>query len=409
MTTAPRRAGRILLVANYASDVGYAWWLMENFWHVIATRAVADGGTCLLAYPKIGVIPTLIAESPIEIVELPFRHRSWPDLWRGLRFVRRERITAIYLTDWPHIHWIYLLWRLAGVSRIVLHVHTSASEGPSRLRLLPVLKSALHRLRVFSASLYVAVSDYVSHRLRVTRRVPAELCTVVRNGVPLFACDPARRSGVRAGLGIPEDATLIVLVSRATFHKNLGFAVECVARLLRDERQRDRLFAVHCGEGPDLDVFLRQAERAGIAHNFRFLGRRSDVRDILCAADIGFHPSRGEAMSLAILEFMCAGLAVVTSDLPSVSSALDVGVSGETYRNGDLEHATAVLAALADDPGRRQALGRAAIEACRTRFSLEVMNRTFVERVIPGLWQVAAVFQSAGLLALGQMGCSGAL
>jgi hypothetical protein len=37
------------------------------------------------------------------------------------------------------------------------------------------------------------------------------------------------------------------------------------------------------------------------------------------------------------------------------------------------------------DPALRRSLGTAAAAACRSQYSLDVMNRTFVERVVPAL------------------------
>lgn len=39
-------ASHILLVANWESDVGYAWWLMENFWATIAQYYRAQNRRC---------------------------------------------------------------------------------------------------------------------------------------------------------------------------------------------------------------------------------------------------------------------------------------------------------------------------------------------------------------------------
>jgi glycosyltransferase involved in cell wall biosynthesis len=377
-----RDAGTVLLVANYESDVGYAWWLMENFWHVIATAVVAQGRRCVLAYPRIGSIPELIRRSPIEPIEIRFSCGSWKDVRRGLRFIRARRVRSIYLSDWPHTHWVYLLWRLAGVKRIVLHMHSGGDAPPARGP-RAWLKDALHAVRVLSATLYVAPSSYMGTRLLAAGRVPARRCKVVTNGIRVFDCDSSRRTDVRRRLGVPDDAVLIVLVSRVTYAKGVDFAIASVAELLENERLRGRVFAVHCGDGPDLPAFEQMIRDAGISDSFRFLGRRDDVREILCAADIAMHPSRSEAMSLAILEFLCAGLAVVTSDLPSVSTAIVRGVTGLTYKFEDLPDAVATLRRLVEDPSLRATLGAAAAASCREKYSLDVMNRAFRETVVP--------------------------
>ena len=66
--------GNILLVANWESNVGYAWWLMENFWTTIAKHF--DDRSCFLIYPKITVLPESISTTSIKTSELNFSDHS---------------------------------------------------------------------------------------------------------------------------------------------------------------------------------------------------------------------------------------------------------------------------------------------------------------------------------------------
>ncbi len=373
----------VLLVGNYESDVGYAWWLMEHFWARIASASSAAGVRCVLAYPVVRTVPKPVALAPIDVVEFHFSGGSLSSLLAGIRFIRRHRVRAIYLTDWPYLHWCYLAWRLLGVRTIVIHDHTPGDRPPA-VGWRGGIKSAIHRWGLFSASTYVAVSEYIGMRMALNGRVPNAKRVVVTNGIRLFDPASVTRSEVRRRLGIPDHAVLVVLVSRATRYKNIDFAVRCIARLAVADAS-SCVIAVHCGDGPDKTAFEQLCRELDLGDRFRFLGRRDDVRDILCAADIAFHPSRGEAMSLAILEFMCAELAVVVSDLPSVCSAIQHGVTGLTYSAGSVDAAVEQLRALVVDPERRRALGEAAGRACRTRFSLDSMNAAFDTRVIPAL------------------------
>jgi glycosyltransferase involved in cell wall biosynthesis len=90
-------------------------------------------------------------------------------------------------------------------------------------------------------------------------------------------------------------------------------------------------------------------------------------------------------MSLSVLEFMCAALPVLTSDLPSVSTAIEPGVTGVTYRREDVTSAAEALRRLVQDEEGRRALGAAAAASCRSQYTLDVMNKAFVERVLPAL------------------------
>lgn len=373
------KRGAVLLVANYPSDVGYAWWLMENFWALIAQEMHRQGRTCLLAYPKVNRVPKQIEQAPLQVLEIDIRPRSLLAALRGGIFLRRHGVGSVYLTDWPGLSWVYLLWRLTGVRTIVLHDHTPGDRplvrGPRGW-----LKSLLHRLSVLSCTTYVGVSEYVQRRFSENWRVPPRRCLCVRNGITPFHCEVDDREAVRRSVGVPAGAVMVVLVSRATRYKGWDFAIECLARI--HAAGSCDLHFVFCGDGPNLQEFRQLAQQRGVAERAHFLGRRSDVRNILCAADFAFHPSRGEALSLATLEFMCSGLPVVVPDRPSVCAVIEHEVSGLIYKAEDTSAAVAALTALASDPARRATLGLQARQIALADYTLERTNERFRSAVV---------------------------
>src|SRR5690625_7175583 len=110
-------------------------------------------------------------------------------------------------------------------------------------------------------------------------------------------------------------------MARANYYKGIDVAIKVMHHLVHTAGI-SHLHYVLYGDGPNLDEFKALADRYKVMDYITFAGAVSDVPDRLLSCDIAFHPSRGEAMSLAILEYMRAGLPVVASDNPSVSSAL---------------------------------------------------------------------------------------
>src|SRR5207249_3082155 len=74
----------------------------------------------------------------------------------------------------------------------------------------------------------------------------------------------------------------------------------------------EAMFAL-AGEGPLRASLEAQAAAAGIADRVVFLGHRTDIPELLAAADVFALPSLYEGSSLAVLEAMAAGRAVVSS------------------------------------------------------------------------------------------------
>ena len=157
-------SGTILLVANYESDVGYAWWLMENFWVEIADMARRQGRRCVLAYPRINSIPAAVESAPISIVEQRIDLGSSKGRTALRDLVREHGVTAVYLTDYPLLSPWYAWLRAIGVRRIVVHCHTPGDRPPMR-GVARIAKRALHAARL-------PLRDSISRRLRF--RLPAD-------------------------------------------------------------------------------------------------------------------------------------------------------------------------------------------------------------------------------------------
>jgi glycosyltransferase involved in cell wall biosynthesis len=356
----------LLLVANYDSDVGYAWWLMESFWAAIARR-YSPTLRVLLAYPRISKLPTEIAQAPVELSETDFSQRSWQAIRLQLQLLREARIRTMYLTDAPSISWCYLLYRLAGVRTIIVHDHTPGRRStPTTLALFA--KRLLHRVPGLAADAMIGVTPFVSRRHRDVVGFPAERCFVAENGIPDSASE--ERVDVRATFGIPADRRVLVSVGRAHHVKGISVVLDAMAMLIREHGRRDIHF-LFCGDGPHLQDFIDQAESLRIRDHVTFAGRYSPVIPIVRGSDIAIHASTAEVgYSLSILECMQAGLPLVVSDDESVAGATEAGVTGLTFRTDDAAAAAAAIVHLLDDPVLGARLGATARERVKQHYTL---------------------------------------
>ena len=84
----------------------------------------------------------------------------------------------------------------------------------------------------------------------------------------------------------------------------------------------------------------------------------SDLRGFLGGATVVAYPSHGEGFGLPVLEAMACGAPVLTTQRLSLP---EVGGDAVAYTEGDPESIATSLAALLDDPERRERLGEAAV------------------------------------------------
>jgi glycosyltransferase involved in cell wall biosynthesis len=357
--------GNVLMVANYEPDVGYAWNFIQQFWVELAKKYP---GRCHLAYPRRGVVPAVITDAGITV--------HWQDMREkgSAAFIRQHRIEHVYLTDWTGLNSTYALWRLAGVKDIVVHDHVPGDPPPAR-GWRGAVKASLNSLRLISPTQCLAVAEHVTQRHIDTWRMDPNRCVTVTNGISPFAVDISLRPSVRRELKLPLDAKAFLIVGRATQYKGIDFAVRCLARL------PPHVHFVHIGDGPNLEEFRTLARDLDVTERMHFLGKRLDVQRVMAGCDAAFHPSRGEAMSLAILEYMCGGLAPVVPSLPSVSVAVENQVTGLIYPNLNLDGAVSALGTLADDDDLRTQLGSAARAKVLSSYTIEQTMRTFGERI----------------------------
>jgi glycosyltransferase involved in cell wall biosynthesis len=179
---------------------------------------------------------------------------------------------------------------------------------------------------------------------------------------------------VRAELCLGDEMTGIIVarVDRMKGH-------ECLLRALG--RLRDaglRLTLLVAGDGPERSNLETVAGQLRLGPEWvRFLGFRSDVSDLLCAADFFVLPSFTEGLPLSVLEAMAHRLPVVATPVGGIPEIVADGESGLLVPVNEPEALANAIARLAQDPSLRYALGEAGFRAARDRFSFDAMARQY--------------------------------
>lgn len=357
----------VLAVGNFDSNVGYAWRLMEGLWCELSSVMRPKGHSMRVCFPSISTVPSCLTENGFEVDELDFSQRSSVAVFSQIKYLKRHSIKVLYLTDFPTANFRYVLYRMVGVKRIIIHDHTPGVRTPPG-KIKRLLKSLINRLPLYSSSACFAVSPYVEERLHKVNCVPKSKIFCVTNGIdPLI--------NYRA-LEKQQHLVEIVTVARASYYKGIDFALRTLAKLINEEGIYNFRYTLY-GDGPDLAAFRKLSETLQLQEIVTFAGSVSNIPERLQNCDIAFHPSKGEAMSLAILEYMRAGLTVVASDNPSVSSALVHDEYALIYREEDTSSAAQTLKLAIQYPEVRERIGLAAREKVENEFSSVAMFKRF--------------------------------
>jgi glycosyltransferase involved in cell wall biosynthesis len=184
---------------------------------------------------------------------------------------------------------------------------------------------------------------------------------VVHNGVdPTPLVDVSQTQSLRRALGLPPEAILGLFVGQLEPRKGPLVAAEAAARV----RARGTPFVLAiAGEGRLASQLTEYSSDA-----VKLLGHRSDLHQLMAAADLFVHPSEREGMSLALLDAMAHGLAVVAADGPGNPEAL--GGAGVLFAARDSEALARALDALCSNAAWRAELGAAARARALREFSV---------------------------------------
>jgi glycosyltransferase involved in cell wall biosynthesis len=132
---------------------------------------------------------------------------------------------------------------------------------------------------------------------------------------------PLRRQQVRGALGLDRDEEVLLAIGRHEFQKGHIFLLEALAKL---RTRRPRLRLLIAGREGNATAQIRQAmNRLALDNSVSLLGHRSDIGDLLAAADIFCFPSIYEGFGGAAIEAMAIGTPIVASDLPALREVLD--------------------------------------------------------------------------------------
>ena len=273
----------------------------------------------------------------------------------------------------------------------LLHLNNSPSYGgmdwmpAAKLIGIPALSSIME-YQPYSASLpWRAIFRRFDRVLPVSRIVadswiaagiPPERVRVVHHGVDAqrVRARCTREPGeVRVELGVPDGRLLVVMGGNVRHWKGQHVVLEGLTRLSAEDQAR--LYIVFAGatSAEDRDYYAGlqdYVEQNRLGAWVRFLGFRSDLPNLLRAADIVIHASiQVEPSGIVVLEAMTLGSAVVAADMGGHTEVMVEG-TGLTFNTKDPQTLAQQVSALTASAELRAQLGHAAVERV-AEFSVE--------------------------------------
>jgi glycosyltransferase involved in cell wall biosynthesis len=218
--------------------------------------------------------------------------------------------------------------------------------------------------------LYVATpSQWLMDKVGRSMVAPAVIeARVIPNGVDLAVFRPADRSAVRAQLGVPQDAAVLVFTANG-IRRNPWKDFEMLRSVLAAVAEQlggRRVLLLALGE----DAPSEQVGRAEL----RFVPYQEDpaiTARYYQAADVYVHAARADTFPNTVLEALACGTPVVATMVGGIPEQLKDGATGFLVAPGGVNSMTDAVLTLLNDEDLARSMATNAAEDARQRFDLE--------------------------------------
>ena len=296
----------------------------------------------------------------------------------ALRALCAERLRAERY-DAVHVHWVVpnaaLVTDIVTAHQAGYVVSLHGSDVFVAERLAPARWLARE---AFAAAGAVTACSADLARRALALGAPAARTRTVPYGVDLGAFAPGAASSIRARLGVPADAFLVLAFGRLVEKKGFRYLVEAAARV-------GGIRVVIAGEGDlrgELEALARECHAP-----VTFCGTldRASMAGALAASDVAVVPSivdragNVDGLPNALLEALAAGLPVVASRVAGIPDVLTDGENGLLVPAQDSPALAEALRRLLREPALRQRLARSARATAEKTLAWDVAARAFEE------------------------------
>lgn len=303
--------------------------------------------------------PGIPADAPYvdRAVVLPFEKRmSAPANFRAARILREQIKTEQYDLIITHTTLAAFFTRLAvkGMKnrpRLINVVHGYLFDDDTPAVKRSILLAA-EKLTAPETDLLLTMNEWDFEAAK-KYRLGKQIEKIPGIGVDFSRLDsatPEDGAALRAELGIPADAFVLIYPAEFSANKSQRVLIEAMAML------PENTVLVLPGNGALLEECRTLADRLGLKNRVLFPGYVSDVARWYRMSDIAVAASRKEGLPFNVMEAMYCGLPVVASAVKGHTDLIEDGVTGLLYPYGDAKACMAQVQRVMDDETIRHQL-----------------------------------------------------
>ena len=249
----------------------------------------------------------------IDFIRLPYDPRNLKAYRQVCRLINDEHFDLIHCNT--PIGGV--IGRLAGkkckVERVLYEAHGfHFYDGAPKKNWLIYYPIEKWLARKTDAIITINKEDFERATCRFKLRNHGKVYYVPGVGIDLsqYKLDESTRAIKRTGLGLKDTDIFLISIGELNKNKNNKVVIEALANL-----NNRNLHYFLCGVGTEENELRKMAKERNICNQVHFLGYRTDVKELLKAADIFVMPSIREGLSRSLMEAMASGSVCVVSKI----------------------------------------------------------------------------------------------
>jgi len=204
--------------------------------------------------------------------------------------------------------------------------------------------------------------------LLISTGVPAKKIHLIYNAVDPTLWEGGDGERIRRELEISDSAFLMLFAARLVAGKGHTFLMDAVEKMEGD------VLLLLPGEGELDEQLHRYAAERGLENKVRFLGHRTDMKDLYAAADLTVCPSESETLSFLLLESLAAGTPVVATRVGGLTDIVTPETNcGLLVEYGDVPALTDALEHMRTHPEERKHFSDNGKQAIAQHFHIDAL------------------------------------
>jgi glycosyltransferase involved in cell wall biosynthesis len=302
-------------------------------------------------------------------------------------------IVTLSLAKPHHKKRLLSIWRLYHYLKeyhvSILHTHCPSPDFYGKIAAflahIPVV-TTIHNVQGYRAineyilkrltTKYVAISKTVERYAISELKIPSTKIQIIYNAVDIdkFTKLTVNREAMLKELGITGGGKVITCVGNVAKRKGHLYLIKAAKKVTKIFPNTHFLLVGNERAEPEVLRSLKAIiETEHLQDKIIFTGVRSDIPSILSITDIFVLPSLWEGLSIALLEAMAAGVAVIVTNVGSNPEVVSNGINGFVIPPRDSEVIAQKIIELLSAPAKARDLGLAGQKKVKKLFTLNKM------------------------------------